>query len=127
MLFAWSRNGAEPGTYASKGVIPYLVTGNILAARVFLSTFLGLLIAARPAILARPAVSIPGAAGSTDELYLTTDLTLNFLQLAIRTCQRAKNIQPKGRQVQEMWVRLCGSYQSRRGLVAQGVYREVRG
>ncbi|KIM31594.1 hypothetical protein M408DRAFT_64328 [Serendipita vermifera MAFF 305830] len=127
VLFAWSRNGADPGTYASKGVIPYLLAGNILAARIFLASFLTLLVAARPDILARQnAIPLPASGESAaDEVYLTTDLTLNFLQLAIRTCQRAKNAQPQGKQAQEMWVRLCGSYQSRRGLVAQGVYREA--
>jgi hypothetical protein len=133
MLFTWSRNGADPGTYASKGVIPFLLAGNILAARTFLNQYLALLIAARPGILARQgAVTLPsggdgkGSGGAVDEVYLTTDTTLNFLQLVVRTCQRAKNPAPQGRQVQEMWVRLCGSYQSRRGLVALPVYREVR-
>jgi len=132
MLFTWSRSGADPGTYASKGVIPFLLAGNILAARTFLSQFLSLLIAARPDILARPGpIALPGGSGEgggggVDEVFLTTDTTLNFLQLVIRTCQRAKNPAPQGRQVQEMWVRLCGSYQSRRGLVAQPAYRGVR-
>lgn len=144
MLFTWSRQGADPGTYASKAVLPFLLAGNILAARTFLTHFLALLIAARPAILARrDAITLPGGGGggvngasasasaaggggNVDEVYLTTDTTLNFLQLAVRTCQRAKNPAPQGRQVQEMWVRLCGSYQSRRGLVAHPVYRQVR-
>ncbi|CAG7854194.1 SubName: Full=Uncharacterized protein {ECO:0000313/EMBL:CCA70416.1} [Serendipita indica DSM 11827] len=140
MLFAWSRDGAEPGTYASKGVIPFLLTGNVLAARTFMSTFLSLLITARPNILATPSNAIAGSTANPirfdvkgqserDEVYLTTEPTLNFLQLAIRTCQRAKsssNLQ-QAKQAQEMWVRLCGSYQSRRGLVAQPVYREALG
>jgi hypothetical protein len=129
MLFAWSRNGANPGTYASKGVIPFLLAGNILSARVFLSHFLSLLITTKPSILAQPTPTtfpVVNSSSSTDEVYLTTEPTLNFLQLAIRTCQRAKNAQPQGRQIQELWVRLCGSYQSRRGLVAQPAYREVR-
>ncbi|KAG8788327.1 hypothetical protein FRC15_004910 [Serendipita sp. 397] len=131
MLFTWSRNGAEPGTYASKGVIPYLLRGNILAARAFLSQFLSLLIGARPSVLATPSPVVINPAGSEaaspDELYLTTEPVLNFLQLAIRTCQRAKNPGVQAKQVQEMWVRLCGSYQSRRGLVAQPGYREALG
>ncbi|PVF98628.1 hypothetical protein CPB86DRAFT_806777 [Serendipita vermifera] len=133
MLFAWSRNGAEPGTYASKGVIPYLIAGNVLAARTFLNQFLTTLIAARPSVLASPnpitiqALKSASEPPSTDEVYLTTDPVLNFLQLAIRACQRAKNPQPQGKQAQEAWIRLCGSYQSRRGLVAQPIYREALG
>lgn len=128
MLFAWSRQGADPGTYASKGVIPFLLAGNILAARAFLAHFLSLLITTKPAILAQPnPTTIQTTDSSTiDEIYATTDTTLNFLQLAIRICQRAKNPPPQGKQAQELWVRLCGSYQSRRGLVSQPVYREVR-
>lgn len=136
LLFAWSRNGADPGTYASKGVIPYLLAGNILAARVFLSHFLSQLIATKPTTLAKTSPisfsvtmsesSTSPSSSSTDEVYLTTEPTLNFLQLIVRVCQRAKNPPPQGRLGQEMWVRVCASYQNRRGLVANSLYREVR-
>ncbi|KAG8817786.1 hypothetical protein FRC17_011095 [Serendipita sp. 399] len=107
MLFAWSRNGAEPSIYASKGVIPYLLSGNILAARSFLSQFLSLLISARPSVLATPNPVVLTASGSEttspDELFLTTEPVLNFLQLVIRTCQRAKNAGAQAKQAQEAW------------------------
>ena len=56
-----------------------------------------------------------------DEVVFTTEPVLNFAQLAVRACQRAQG--EKNRTMREAWVRLCGTYQSRGGLVA---HREVR-
>ncbi|CCA70416.1 hypothetical protein PIIN_04355 [Serendipita indica DSM 11827] len=120
MLFAWSRDGAEPGTYASKGVIPFLLTGNVLAARTFMSTFLSLLITARPNILATPSNAIAGSTANPIRFDVKGQSERDERAKSSSNLQQAK-------QAQEMWVRLCGSYQSRRGLVAQPVYREALG
>ncbi|KAG9099127.1 hypothetical protein FS749_002087 [Ceratobasidium sp. UAMH 11750] len=45
MMFEWSRDGANPGAYAIRGTIPYLLNTSILAARTFLTTFIGLVLA----------------------------------------------------------------------------------
>ncbi|KAG1794511.1 hypothetical protein EV424DRAFT_1530264 [Suillus variegatus] len=46
---------------------------------------------------------------------------LNFCQLAVLTCQRANG--EKNKVIRESWVRLCGTYQSKGGVLAT---REVR-
>ena len=126
MLFEWSRSGAEPGAYASRGTIPLLQVGNILGARSFLSHFLSLLVSSHPEIVAEPTpITMTVTPAGPDEITPTTDHVLNFLQLAIRVCQRGAIGQSQNKQMQEIWVRLCGSYQSRRGVLAQPYYREV--
>ena len=126
MLFEWSRSGAEPGAYASRGTIPLLQVGNVLGARSFLSQFLSLLVSSHPDILAEPTpITMAVTPSGSDEIIPTTDHVLNFLQLAIRVCQRGAIGLPQSKQVQEVWVRLCGSYQARRGVLAQPYYREV--
>ena len=65
-------------------------------------------------------VGKPGE-GDQDEIIFTTEPTVNFAQLAVRACQRAQG--DKNKAMREAWVRLCGTYQSRGGLVAS---REVR-
>ncbi|KAG8948376.1 hypothetical protein FRC03_000731 [Tulasnella sp. 419] len=109
VMFEWSRSGAEPGAYASRGVIPYLLTTNILAARTFLSHFLSLVLAAQPnLLLQQTSVPItPDTPGS--EMWVTNNPTLNFLQLAIATCQRA-DPQANGGAARNAWVRLCSRY-----------------
>ena len=126
MLFEWSRSGAEPGAYASRGTIPFLQSGNVLGARYFLSHFLSLLVSSHPGMLAEPTpITMALTPSGSDEITPTTDYVLNFLQLAIRVCQRGAIGLPQNKQVQEIWVRLCGSYQSRRGMLTQPHYREV--
>jgi len=128
MFFEWSRSGAEPGAYASRGTIPLLRVGNILGARSFLSQFLSLLVSSHPETLAEPTpITMTVTPAGSDEIIATTDHVLNFLQLAIRVCQRGAIGLPQSKQVQEMWVRLCGSYQSRRGVLTQPYYREALG
>ncbi|KIJ24319.1 hypothetical protein M422DRAFT_194819, partial [Sphaerobolus stellatus SS14] len=121
LLLDWLNGGSDIGVFAARGVIPYLLEGNILAARTFISHFLSQLILSRPAILAE---KTPVTVGDTsDEVYITTDQVLNFLQLAIRTCQRAHG--DKNKTIREAWVRLCGSYQSKGGLMTAPPMRKA--
>jgi hypothetical protein len=111
MMFEWSRGGAEPGAYASRGTIPYLLVGNILAARTFLSQYLSTLLSTRPALLVETLTVV-----ERDEIAVTTDPTLNFLQLLVRTCQRAGGSTPEyQREARNAWVRLLGRYQNQGG------------
>lgn len=61
--------------------------------------------------------------GEHDEITFTTDSAVNFAQLAVRTCQRAQG--EKNKALREAWVRLCGTYQSRGGDVANKEVRKV--
>ncbi|KAG5350204.1 Golgi to ER traffic protein 4 [Termitomyces sp. T112] len=104
MFTVWSAEGGTAGVFALRGVIPYLQNGNILAARTFISTF---------------SAGVPKNTTVTlgdDEVVLTQDQVVNFAQIAVVTCQRAQG--EKNKLMRESWVRLCGTYQSRGGVLA---------
>lgn len=61
--------------------------------------------------------------GRNDEIWFTTDSVLNFAQLAVRACQRAQG--DKNKPMREAWVRLCGTYLSRGGVLAKPEVRKV--
>ena len=113
----------------SDSAASYLLNVNILAARIFLTQFISLAIKIQPSLkssLQPTPIGFPvqGAASSdTDEIIFTTDSTLNFLQLAVRLCQRAQA--DRSKQAREAWIRLCGIYQNKGGVFAQGPVKEV--
>jgi len=123
LLLDWLDDGSDIGRFASRGAIPYLLEGNILAARTFLSHYISQLISSRPEILVEKTPVV--IEGTSDEIFITTDQVLNFLQLAIRTCQRAQG--DGNKTIREAWVRLCGSYQSKGGLMASSQMRQALG
>lgn len=94
----------------------YLQNGNILAARTFITHLVSLL----PTSLHLK--SSPISVGST-EVILTSDSLVNFAQLAVLTCQRAQG--EKNKAMRESWVRLCGTYQSHGGPLADPDVRRV--
>ncbi|KAL7279153.1 hypothetical protein ACG7TL_006993 [Trametes sanguinea] len=125
MFVEWAGPDGPPGPFALRGTIPYLQNGNILAARTFINHFVSQLTTRRASLLS-PHQPTPIPVGKPtdsemDEIVFTTDSTLNFVQLAVRACQRAQG--DKNKAMREAWVRLCGTYQSKGGLVAN---REVR-
>lgn len=108
-------------------VYRFLQIGNILAARTFLSHLVTQFAATRPGFVT-PLQPSPIAVGKTDsgavdEITLTTDPLVNFAQLAVRTCQRAQG--DKNKTMREAWIRLCGTYQSKGGLLATKEVRKV--
>lgn len=124
--------GSHAGIFALRGVLPYarrsyvycwsltmytyrfLLNGNILASRAFLTSFISHI---------SPSGD-PLPIGTTgDEILLTEDALLNFAQLAVRTVQRAAGVQNKI--AREAWVRLCGTYQSRGGVLTHPEIRLV--
>ncbi|EJD06751.1 cytoplasmic protein [Fomitiporia mediterranea MF3/22] len=120
MMFEWwhaTSVSSSAGPFALRGTIPYLLNGNVLAARTFITHLLS------PNPL--PVIS-SSSAGGTDEVIFTTDSLLNFLQLAVRTCQRAQGAgtSPENRKAQEAWVRLCGTYLGRNSVLAQNPIRK---
>ena len=103
----------------------HLLNGNILAARTFITHFVSLATSKNPILrstLASSPLPIPSPA-SGDEVVLTTDYTLNFLQLAVRTCQRANGSANK--KAQEAWIRLVGAYANKGGVLSQPEVRRV--
>ncbi|KAI5122518.1 hypothetical protein M0805_005246 [Coniferiporia weirii] len=123
MMSEWwqaTSKSASPGSFALRGILPYLLDGNILAARTFITQLVSLTTSAQPSLrsaLAPNPLPVSGANSSTDEIIFTTDQILNFSQLAVRTCQRAQGAGSK--KAQEAWVRLCGTYLSKGGVLAK--------
>ncbi len=103
----------------------YLQNGNILAARTFLSHLVSQYTATHPDFVSsiQPSSLAVGKTGDgqSDEIFITKDPNVNWAQLAVRTCQRAQG--DKNKSMREAWIRLCGTYQSKGGLLA---IREVR-
>lgn len=108
-------------------VASYLQNGNILAARTFLAQLISRFSTSRSDFVSplEPSPIPVGkpANGQQDEIILTKDPLVNFAQLAVRTCQRAQG--DKNKAVREAWVRLCGTYQSKGGVLAAKEVRKV--
>jgi hypothetical protein len=92
----------------------YLLNGNVLASRAFLAGLISYISPTGETLLV-------GTSG--DEILVTDDSLLNFVQLAVRTVQRAAGAQNKT--PREAWVRLCGTYQARGGVLAHPDIRLV--
>ena len=93
----------------------YLLNGNVLGSRAFLAGFIS--------YVSPSGETLPvGTTG--DEVLVTEDSLLNFAQLAVRTVQRAAGAHNKT--AREAWIRLCGAYQSRGGILAHPEVRLVR-
>ncbi|PFH45952.1 hypothetical protein AMATHDRAFT_51368 [Amanita thiersii Skay4041] len=118
MFIQWSAAGGSPGAFAIRGTLPYLLNGNILAARTFITHYTS----AVAKTLGTPSSTSPIAVG-TDEVVLTKDALVNFSQMAVLTCQRANG--DKSKVMRESWVRLCGTYQSKGGLLTSPEVRRV--
>jgi hypothetical protein len=92
----------------------YLLNGNVLASRAFLAGFIS--------YISPSGETLPvGATG--DEILLTGDSLLNFSQLAVRSVQRAAGAQNKS--AREAWIRICGTYLSRGGVLTHPEVRLV--
>jgi Golgi to ER traffic protein 4 len=101
--------------YLRSFINSYLQNGNILAARTFITHFTSTL----PKDMQFSSVPV----GSSDEIILTKDAVVNFTQIALLTCQRAQG--DKSKAMRESWIRLCGTYQSRGGILASLEVRKV--
>lgn len=95
----------------------YLLNGNILAARTFITTFVAQL--PQSELVSAP----PLQAGDSVQLVQAKDGVVNFCQAAVLACQRANG--DRNKVMRESWVRLCGTYQSRGGALAQPEVRRV--
>lgn len=102
-------------SYLQSSAHSYLQNGNILAARTFITHFASAL----PKDLQASSIAV----GSTDEIIMTKDAAVNFAQIAVLTCQRAQG--DKSKVMRESWIRLCGTYQSRGGILASPEVRKV--
>jgi hypothetical protein len=117
MFIQWATPTNDFGIFALRGVLPYLLNGNILAAKTFIKHFTSIL--PKDILTA----STPIQVGDADEVKMTKDSVVNFAQMAVLTCQRAQG--DKSKVMRESWVRLCGTYQSRGGLLAAPEVRKV--
>jgi len=119
MMVDWSA-GKNPGLFALHGVLPYLQNGNILAARTFIKHFTSSFTSKHPSF-----TSSSLSVGSDDQIILTSDPILNFAQMTVQLCQRAQG--DKNKLMRESWVRFCGAYQSKGGILATKEIRKVLG
>lgn len=104
----------------------YLLNGNILAAHTFITHYTTIVVSRSPSLrLSSQPTPVP--IGPSDapkgEVVLTTDPALNFSQLAVLTCQRAQG--DRNKIVRESWVRLCGTYASKGGIMAMSEVKKV--
>ncbi|KAJ3516513.1 hypothetical protein NLJ89_g1075 [Agrocybe chaxingu] len=111
MFIQWATPENAFGVFALKGSIPYLINGNVLAAKTFIKHYT----AALPASVKSESDSTI-TVGDKDEVVMTKDSLVNFCQIAVLTCQRAQGDQNKV--MRESWIRLCGTYQGKVGLLA---------
>lgn len=135
VMYAWSAEGADGpgaiGNYAVRGVLPWLATSppNVLAASTFLAQLLSLL--SSPSSKIGPDFFISSEGG----VQLTTSSTVNFLQLAVATVQRApapgtSPVQARGTDggVAKEWQALLHRYRrlaGNQGVLAQKDVHEV--
>ncbi|KAF8311762.1 DUF410-domain-containing protein [Clavulina sp. PMI_390] len=126
MMAEWLPADGSPGDFATHGVIPFLLLQNILAARTFLGTFLSLLRKSRPSLIPAEAstpITLPSESSTSkteDEIFVTTDGTLNFLQLAIRACQRGNGeTSEQQRDARNAWVRLQNGYRNKSSILSK--------
>jgi len=99
-------------------VTSYLQNGNILAAK----TFIKHITEGLPASMKLGSGSTI-TVGEKDEVNMTKDSLINFSQMAVLTCQRAHG--DKNKVMRESWVRLCGTYQGKIGLLGTPEMRRV--
>jgi len=124
MMANWLPVDHSPGDFAVRGVVPFLLFQNILAARTFLETFLAIIRRTRPNFLASPdPITIPSlgtiSESKEDDLFVTSDYTINFLQLAIRACQRGNGkTSTSQREARSAWVRLHSRYRGKNSFVS---------
>ncbi|KAJ9125435.1 hypothetical protein QFC22_000396 [Naganishia vaughanmartiniae] len=92
LMFQWCHEGAkDPGPYACQVVLPYisLTPPAILPAKTFMQRFLSLLSTKHPEFIMSSLTAPAEAPAVPTEVSLTISETLNFLQLAILSVQRA--------------------------------------
>lgn len=123
-------------------MLSYLESEAILPARVFLSHFLSLALAAYPNLamthFAFPPSTAPLKADAPDELHFTKLASLNFLQLAVRTCQAGAGVtvekvkqsdgslkESKGAG-RKAWTTLLARYEREVSWLKSGEAKEVR-
>ncbi|KAK4684030.1 golgi to ER traffic protein 4, partial [Tremellales sp. Uapishka_1] len=137
MMFEWSEKGQlDPAPYAIRGVLPFLAQTppSILPALTFLTRFLALL-SASPASSKLFSSTLPSQTSfSLPEIQLTSSPTLNFLQLALITVQRAPAVGVSGVEARgttggigREWEALVGRYKrlGGGGLLADKEVQEI--
>lgn len=146
MMIKWMPPNGSAAMFAVRGVLPYvgllihllsshcstrdhrsLLCRNILAARTFFSEFISQLVRQQPTILsASSPIALPSDNGADDEIYVTTDPTLNFLQLAIRTCQRSNGSSAESqRQARTAFMNLFRRYKTKSEIVSSPAMNKV--
>jgi len=123
MMVKWMGADAEPGRFAIRGLLPYLLLKNILASRIFLTEFINLLSGSRPSL----SIHAPLSLGS-DEVFVTSEPALNFLQLLVRVCQRGEQTPPAKSAplpARTAWLKLMAQYKASSPIIAEAFSNQV--
>ncbi|WWD08334.1 hypothetical protein V865_006445 [Kwoniella europaea PYCC6329] len=137
MMYEWCDHGRlDPGSYAVRGTLPFLAQSppSILPALTFLTQFLSLLSSSSSAYHKNFITAIPSQTSfSLNEVHLTTSPTLNFLQLALITVQRApapgvSGVAARGMDggIAKEWEGLCRRYSRNSGVNGVLAQKEVQ-
>ena len=132
------KGSQDPAPYALRGTLPFLAQSppNILPALTFLTRFMALLQSPASSAQSIFISTLPSQTSfSIDEILVTSSPTLNFLQLALITIQRApgpgvSGVQARGTDggVSRDWEGLVGRYtrmSGSGGLIGQKEVQEV--
>ncbi|WWC72559.1 uncharacterized protein I206_106521 [Kwoniella pini CBS 10737] len=137
MMFEWcEKGGLDPGPYAVRGTLPFLAQTppSIQPALTFLTQFLSLLSSTTSPYHKNFITPIPSQTSfSISEIQLTTSPTLNFVQLALITVQRApapgvSGVTARGMDggIPKEWEGLCRRYSRNSGASGVLAQREVQ-
>ncbi|KAJ9093600.1 hypothetical protein QFC19_008267 [Naganishia cerealis] len=135
LMFEWSSEGAkDPGLYACQIILPYLslTPPAILPAKAFMSRLLSLLSAKNPKFITSSLTAPAEPPAAPTEVSLTISETLNFLQLAILSVQRApaegvSGVQARGTTggVGKEWESLTRRYKGMSEVIRDEAVQEV--
>ncbi len=103
--------------------IRHLLLQNILTSRIFLSEFISLLSGSRPTFSVHATLPL-----DSDEVFVTSEPALNFLQLLVRVCQRGEQTPPASSvplPARTAWLKLMAQYKASSPIIAEAFSNQV--
>jgi len=123
MMVKWVGTDGEAARFAIRGLLPHLLLQNILTSRIFLSEFITLLSRTCPTFSVHATLPL-----NSDEVLVTSEPALNFLQLLVRVCQRGEQTPPKtsvSLPARTAWLKLMAQYKASSPIIAEVFSNQV--